>query len=100
MGFIDFTKKSDLNTNERWALESITRRLKTSGLKMIDLENWEVHGPHENMNYKVWVGEVQTLDKKPIIGNSYQFYIAVYPRQIFMIDDPSDWWKTSPENLI
>jgi len=67
---------------------------------MIDLENWEVHGPHEGMNYEVWIGGAQTMNKKPYIGNRYEFYIAVYPRQIFIIDDPSDWGKTGPENLI
>ena len=78
----------------------IENRLKRRGFKMIDLENWEVHGPHEGMNYKVWIGGAQTIDKKPYIDNRQEFYIAVYPRQIFIIDDTSDWWKTSPENLI
>ena len=87
MGFANFSIKSDLNANERLALKSITRRLSWRGLKMIDLENWEVHGPHSEMNYQVWVGAVE------FIKNRNKFHIAICPKKIYKIDGPSDWWK-------
>jgi len=63
------------------------------GLKP-DLDSgWEVYGPHRDMNYQMYVG--YAYDE-----TGEYFCVAIYPRAVYEIDDPSDWWKVKPEDRI
>ena len=72
----------------------IKASLRRRGLKPDLDEEWEVHGPHPDMDYQVYVGWAynEALDE--------YICVAIYPRAVYEIDDPDDWWKTDPENRI
>ncbi len=73
---------------EEYHREKITKALKVRGL-IPDSTTWEVHGPHEGMNYQVYVGYATDKD------NPNDTYCLVFwpGRGVWEIDDPSDWWK-------
>ena len=86
MGFIDLgTEKEHL------------RRVKSASSKrglMPDLsQEWEIHGPHQNMNYQVLVGWAYD-------NTCNRHLIAIYPRVIYEIDDYSKWWNVGCQNKI
>ena len=88
MGTLDFGDERD-----RQYLRSIRRRLLRRGLKPVLDEEWEVHGPHPGMPYMVFIGYAE--DKK-----GYWHCVAIYPRAVYEIDDPKDWWKVEAEDRI
>ena len=93
MGFIDI---DDAENDPRIPhyLKRIKSALARRGL-VPDLEDseWEIHGPHQDMNYHVLIGWAQ--DKK-----CEWYCVAIYPNAVYEIDDPDDWWKVSNENRI
>jgi len=88
MGYIDLKE-------EKETLKFITGMLKRRGLEP-DLKNeWEIHGRHKDMNYKVYIGDVKDLKTKESEG-----LVVIYPKSVYWIEDNSDWWKCEPENRI
>jgi hypothetical protein len=68
---------------------------------------WEVQGPHKDMNYQVFIGQVipdSDLPSKVIAAHWWlrrkRFIVAVYPRRVYEIESKSDWWKPEPENIV
>ncbi len=86
-----------LNIDEKRHFTSIKRRLRRRGLHpILDTDGrgeteWEVHGPHEGMNYQVYIGPVFENDE-----NDY-FYVVMYPRFVYEGDD---WHQVEPEEKI
>lgn len=107
MGFLTFEDR-----DEKRILSNIKRRLKRRRLKP-DLDSeWEVHGPHNGMNYQVFIGCCSFIPKEgdkcicpegsqltycPIHGFQW---VAIYPWAIYGIDDSRDWWKVTAEDRI
>lgn len=91
----------------------INRSLRRRGLKVdLETEEWIVHGPHKDMNYQVYVGYAGNM---PALGakcscppGSQRTYcpvhggccVAVYPRGVYEVEEPSKWWDTQPEDRI
>jgi len=85
MGIINLDEDKEI---VRYIRRSLARR----GLKPDFEEDWEVHGPHRDMNYQVYIGYA---------GNDHWYgCVAIYPRAVYEIDRPSDWWRAYPENRI
>lgn len=100
--------------NEKYHSKRIRKALNRRGLKMDKDEDWEIHGPHMEMNYQVYVGygyedadpnakcicpskEVQIIHCK---AHKRYTCVAIYPKAVYEIEDISDWWKAEPENRI
>jgi hypothetical protein len=79
---------------EKEILKFITGMLKRRGLSLYGKDDWEIHGPHKGMNYQVYVGYAQNIITKEC------GCIVIYPKAIYWIEDPCDWWKCEPENRI
>ena len=95
--------------------KEILNRIKTAltrrGLIM-DLEDeWEIHGPHQDMDYQVLVGPVYEKLGHTIPCNCTQgyrkcqkhrdrLYVVIYPRVAYYINDPADWWNVKVEDRI
>ena len=88
MGFL---YDDDPRDREHW--KRIKGALKRRGLVPID--EWEIHGPHQDMNYVMYVGYAEA-ESRP--GAS--LCVAIYPWASYEVDDPSKWWNTSSENRI
>jgi len=80
--------------HEKEYLKIITDTLKRRGMNPIILSDWEIHGPHPEMNYQVFVGEAV---KK---GSDDIWLVAIYPRAVYWLEDPSDWCEIELENKI
>lgn len=83
MGFLDLKI-------ERSHLKIINQKLRPFGLKPYLSEEWEIHGPHQGMNYQVYVGYAWGRFGKLHVTQC----VSITPQGIYEIDDPSDWWKT------
>jgi len=73
-------------------LPSIKARLRRRNLEMVEDGDWEKHGPHEGQNYMVIIGLCRD------IKTSSEMWVSIYPRRIYGITNPSDWWKVSEED--
>lgn len=58
-------------------------------------EDWELHGLHEGMNYKVYVGYAVSKDDPSDCP-----LVVIYPRGVYEIEDTSGWGRPLPENKI
>jgi hypothetical protein len=67
----------------------IEKRLTSRGLEINKKWAWEIHGPHQDMNYVVYVGLVK--DGRMVV---------IYPKKVYEIDDESKWWDCDPEKII
>jgi len=91
MGFLN------LEDTQHWRV--IKARLSRRGLKpVLDADDkgrteWEIHGPHRDMDYQVYIGLAYEDDP----GDS--FYVVMYPRAVYELGD-SDWLSPEPENRI
>ncbi len=105
MGFLDLEYDVEI-------VRKIKRRLKKRGLVMDTEEVWEVHGPHPDMPFQVFIGYAFvrregkcicpyppefTRNDCPVHG---YVCVALYPRAVYEIESPSKWWDISPENRI
>ena len=88
MGVINFEQ-------EPYYLQTIKRRLRTRMLEPDIDEEWEVHGPHRDMEYPVYVGWARLIG----YPNDY-VCVAIYPRAVYRIDGPNDWYKVTPDDRI
>jgi hypothetical protein len=88
-----------LNLDEREHFRIIKRRLRARGLKpeMSADDNrhteWEIHGPHQDMNHHVYVGPAYEKDPDDSLN------VAIYPRAVYDIGD-LDWWRVTAEYRI
>lgn len=86
----------DLN-QEREHLERIKSALKRRGMspEIKELE-WEVHGPHPDMNYQIYIGYGNYILEE---GGKW---LVIYPRAVYELpdQDPDNWWKVSLEDKI
>ena len=79
--------------NELQHYKTIKKRLSRRGLKACTYE-WEVHVLHDqDFSYQVYVGPVNDT-------NGSEFYVAIYPRDVYYIDGPEVWSDTKAENRI
>jgi hypothetical protein len=92
----------------------IRRRLARRGLKPDFSEEWEVHGPHSpEMPYQVYIGRAfsepvpgakcicpKGLRRVSCPAHRQDFWVAIYPRGVYQIDSPEDWWKVTPDQKI
>lgn len=98
---------------EKHHFQRIRRLLRRRNLKP-DLEDtWEVHGPHPNMNFQVYVGSAYR-DPEPdaqcvckgsgrllrCAAHREEMYVVIYPWATFRIDDESSWHDPDPEERI
>jgi len=75
--------------------ESITERLARRGLRPIP-EIWEVHGPHPpELTFEVWIGQAQCRHHP-----KEWMYVAIYPRRVYALEDPSDWGRPDPDSQL
>ena len=88
MGFLDL----DDEDNKRY-LKVIRSALARRGLKPDLSEEWEIHGPHQDMNYHVLIG--WTYDEK-----DQWCCVAIYPKAVYEIEDESKWWDVGSKNRI
>jgi hypothetical protein len=104
MAYLDFGE-------QKHYLKRIKSTLKRRGLVMDPEDEWEKHGPHlPEMKYRVFIGRAyEELD--PSIAcicaedddcpkHRDGFYVVIYPKAVYSIDDPDDWWKIEEENKI
>ena len=87
MGTLNLEDEKDIS-------DFIIGMLDRRGLYLKKNDEWEVHGPHPDMNYQVYIGPAYR--KKP----KECFLVAVYPKAVYGIEDYSDWWKTDPKYRI
>ncbi len=76
------------NITKHPSYPSISARLKRRGLIPMLKEPWEKHGPHGGMEYMVFIG--WCIDKG---DKGKEKCVAIYPKKIYWISDPGDWWK-------
>lgn len=90
MGFIDLENESNAGY-----LKLINSALARRGFKPDLSKEWEIHGPHQGMNYQVLIGWAYENENK----DSWHM-VAVYPRAIYEIEDESKWWDVGSKNRI
>lgn len=86
MGFLNFRK-------EKVHLKRIQAALKRRGLTMKQADDWEVHGPHHDMNYQVFIGPAYRRGKWDCIA-------VVYPWAVYGVSQHSEWSQVSPADRI
>ncbi len=107
MGVLDFE-------HERYHLTHVRRTLARRRLKP-DLErDWEIHGPHQDMSYHVYVGYAYSeaeegarcicpggeIQYTHCPAHKHYYCVAIYPRAVYEIEQPWKWWDIYPENRI
>lgn len=106
MGILDFEDQKE-------HLTYIQKVLSRRGLTPDLSEEWEIHGPHQGMNYQVYVGYALRKDKKEkcrfpdcslpwtACKRHVNFdCVAIYPKAVYRIQEPSDWAKATAEDRI
>ncbi len=104
MGTLNFKK-------EKEHLAKIRKTLARRGLVPDLKSEWEIHGPHRDMDYQVYVGYAMPSNEKEqrrycilpwkqckVHPNYY--CVAIYPKAVYEIDDPNSWYKVSKEDRI
>lgn len=100
MSFLNLKEDVDIK-------EFIEESLRKKGWGFDESDDWEVHGPHQGMNYQVYIGiayQKADLNAKCICPNEKarkvdcrahdnSFYVAVYPKQVYKIENASDWGR-------
>ena len=102
----------DLN-QDREHFKTIKERLRRRGLEPCLDEEWEIHGPHPDMNYQIYIGYAAPINRKqrccfPGCGLSIEecgkhtnsYCVAIYPRAVYEIEDPERWYDTKVENRL
>jgi hypothetical protein len=90
---------------ERHHYNKIRQTLKKRGLRMNIEDDWEIHGPHPDMNYVVYVGYAyydkwQPPQFVPKENRLEGVWVAIYPRAVYEIEEESKWNETGPEQKI
>lgn len=83
----------------------IKKALKKRGLRM-DMEyEWEIHGPHQDMNYVVYVGYAYFDKWHPFLhipekNRPDGIWVVIYPRAVYEIDEELKWYIADPEQRV
>ena len=80
--------------NEPTHAVKIRKALSRRGLKFDEGGDWEIHGPHDQMDYQVYVGSAyREADPEA------WFDVAIYPHAVYEIESSDEWTKDArPEN--
>jgi len=73
----------------------LNTRLKEYGLRIMPTAENEMHGPHPQMEYLVYVLFIKEIDHP-----KNQYWVAVYPRAIYQIEDSCSWYKADPDSRL
>lgn len=103
MGYLNFKDGGEQH------LSVIRRALRRRGLQMDEADDWEIHGPHQDMNYVVYIGKAyESLDRTlkcscdesfdSCVKHEEGFEVVIYPRAVYVIS--SRWWNVKPEDRI
>jgi len=96
----------------KYHLDYINKPLLRRGLVPDTDSEWEIHGPHSpDMNYVVYVGYAVpknekeecrscNLTWKKCKTHKNYYCVVIYPRAVYEIDDPMEWWKRRSEDRI
>ena len=107
MGFLNLNHEKERHKRIRKAL---ARR----GMKVDTDSDWEVHGPHPEMNYEIYVGHAykeadpkarcicsnKSVQLKACEAHKRDCCVAIYPKAVYEIEDESVCWDVRPENRI
>ncbi len=99
---------------EKHHLKRIQEALNRRGLKIDRGEDWEIHGPHQDMNYYVYVGygyvdadpnakcicHSKNTQFRNCEAHRRHYCVAIYPKAVYEVEEPSCWWHTESENRI
>src|SRR6266702_5407294 len=80
---------------EQYHLRRVTAALQRRGMIPDLEEDWEIHGPHEGMNFQVYVGYAISLADPQDTP-----CVAIYPKAVYEIEDPSAWGGVMPDQRI
>ena len=76
-------------------VKRVERALKRRGMVPVNMEYWEVHGPHQDMEYYMYVGEARrTGSRRGVI------YVSIYPWATYEVPSASQWWDIDPSSRI
>jgi hypothetical protein len=89
MGFLNLEREPE-------HMHEIQKALEKRGLRFDVEDDWEIHGPHPNMDYQVYVGTAY----KDTPNGSEEMYVAIYPHAVYQIDDSDEWQTPSSEQRI
>ena len=105
MGYLNFD-------HDKETLNRIKSAMKRRGLFVDPEDDWEIHGPHQDMNYQVFIGPVYEglnvafpCSCKIAAGNTSfckrhngkAFWVTIYPRAVYATDD---WSNIDPQDKI
>ena len=106
MGYLDFD-------DEKENLITIRLALNRRNLFMDKDDQWDVPGPHPEMDYQVFIGRayeqppaVYTICTCKTTGydsckkHQNGIYVAIYPRAVYEIQSIEDWDKVRPDEKI
>ncbi|MFC2094547.1 hypothetical protein ACFLSH_02850 [Bacteroidota bacterium] len=89
MGFLDFKW-------DKYHLRRITSSLKRRGLTPeVDGDAWQIHGPHQGMNYQCYEGWAYFEDSP----DDY-VYVHIMPRAVYEVDPDDKNIQYTQENRI
>lgn len=86
----DYFHEEDLK--DIWKM--IRRRLKDRGYMPIDKSEWEKHGPHQGMEYMVFLGPSKDLTTKQKVE------VVLYPRKVYHMGNCTEWFLVGPEDIL
>jgi hypothetical protein len=86
MGYLDFNEERGKRHLKR--IKSVLLR---RGLEPDPESEWIIHGPHSDMGI-VYIGCVREKD------SGEKWLVTIYPRAVYVIDDPDDWNKISEDS--
>lgn len=87
MGIIDFNQQPYFKTD-------IEKTLANRGMTIDPRWEWEVHGPHPDFKYQVYVGFANARWQRGTLC------VAIYPNKVYEIDSPCAWNKINSEKEI
>ena len=76
-------------------LRYIKSRLFPRGIEPLLSEDWEIHGLHEDADFRIYVGPA----KYKHLPES-MVYVAIYPFNVYKIDSRKQWSYPKPEDSV
>jgi hypothetical protein len=81
LGFVDLDEEPEHGNYVR-------HQLKRRGLQP-SWDTWEIHGPHENMNYQLYVGVASRISKPE--EEFSEVAIFIHTNRLILIPDGKSW---------
>ncbi len=109
MGTLDFKDDPYASSYK----ERIKQALRRRGLEFDPKEEWEVHGPHQDMNYQVYIGygyykadpnakcicPSKKMIRTDCSAHKQWVCVAIYPWAVYELEDTDRWASDArPEN--